>query len=152
VLSAPEVDDRFGAVVALAPAGNSKPLPGILPVTLTFAWKREVPTLFLVAEDDPATPLPGQYELFERTPSSKRMLILRNADHGHFGDEIEPGQCPPEQAHLFTRALALGHMDAVLKEEAGARWLLTNDPAAVLRERGVDAIEYRGGLAGAEPT
>jgi pimeloyl-ACP methyl ester carboxylesterase len=45
-LSTLEVDDRFRAMVALAPAGNSKPLPGIIPATLTFAWKREVPRSF----------------------------------------------------------------------------------------------------------
>jgi dienelactone hydrolase len=145
VLAAPEVDDRFGAVVALAPAGNSRPLPGILPVTLTFAWKREVPTLFLVADRDEATPLPGQYELFERTPSAKRMLVLRNAGHGHFGDQIEPGLCPPEQAHLFTRGLALAHLDAVLKGDRAAERLLADDPAGVLRERGVDASVHTGG-------
>jgi dienelactone hydrolase len=41
-LAAPEVDDRFRAVLALAPVGNSKPLPGILLAALTLAWKREV--------------------------------------------------------------------------------------------------------------
>ena len=144
VLATPEVDDRVGAVVAMAPAGTSKPLPGILPLTLTFAWRREVPTLFLVAEHDTATPLPGQYELFERTPSSKRMLILRNAGHGHFGDDIEPGQCPPEHAHVFTRGLALAHMDAALKDGEAAWRFLAGDVAAVLRERGVDAIAHVG--------
>jgi dienelactone hydrolase len=147
VLAAPEVDDRVGAVVALAPAGNSRPLPGILPVTLTFAWQREVPTLFLVAERDEATPLPGQYELFERTPSDRSMFVLGNAGHGHFGDQIEAGLCPPAQAHLFTRGLVLAHLDAVLKGETAARRFMADDPVAALRERGVDATAYGGGLA-----
>jgi len=143
VLATPEVDDRFGAVVALAPAGNSKPLPGILPVTLTFAWKREVPTLFLVAERDGATPLPGMYELFERTPSSKRMFILRGAGHGHFGDQIEEDEhCKREHAHLFTLGLGLAHLDAVLKQNPAAQRFLASDPTAALRERGVDSIAY----------
>src|SRR6266851_939557 len=78
-LATPEVDERCSAVVALAPGGNSKPLPGIIPATLTFTWKRSVPTLFLVAEHDQYTPLPGQYQLFDRTPSAKQMFILRQA-------------------------------------------------------------------------
>ena len=147
-LSALEVDDRFRAVLALAPAGNSKPLPGIIPATLTFAWKREVPALYLVAERDRFTPLSGQYELFERTPSRKRMFILRHADHQHFADEIpEPGLCPPERAHLFTRGLGLAHFDAVLTENDAAVRFMGDDPAAVLRERGVDAVEYPDGGA-----
>ena len=142
-LSALEVDDRFGAIVALAPAGNSKPLPGIIPATLTFAWRREAPALFLVAERDRFTPLAGQYELFERTPARKRMFVLGHADHQHFADQFDdPGQCTPEQAHLFTRGLALAHFEAVLNGNAAARELLYSDPAAVLRARGVDAVEH----------
>ena len=140
VLATPEADDRIRAVVALAPAGNSKPLPGIIPATLTFEWKRDVPTLFLVAERDRFTPLAGQYELLERSRSSKRMFILRGADHEHFGDRIdEPGACPPEHAHLFARGLALAHFDAVLRGDDAARAFLRGDPVAALRERGVDA-------------
>ena len=142
-LATPEVDDRIGALLALAPAGNSKPLPGIIPATLTFAWSREVPTLFLVAERDRFTPLPGEYELFERTPSRKRMFVLRYADHQHFADQIDdPGMCSPEHAHLFTRALGLAHFEAMLKGNEAAHRFLENDPASLLRERGVEAIEY----------
>jgi pimeloyl-ACP methyl ester carboxylesterase len=109
--------------LALAPAGNSRPLPGIIAATLTFAWKREAPTLFLVAERDRFTPLSGQDELFERAPSAKRMFILRDADHQHFADQIdEPGNCPPEDAHLFARGLARA-MDAALTPfPIGATW------------------------------
>jgi pimeloyl-ACP methyl ester carboxylesterase len=142
-LATPEVDDRIGALLALAPAGNSKPLPGIIPATLTFTWKREVPTLFLVAERDRFTPLAGQYELFERTPSRKKMFVLRHADHQHFADRIdEPGLCSPEHAHLFTRGLGLAHFEAVLKGNRAAEQFMAGDPVAALRERGVDAIEY----------
>jgi dienelactone hydrolase len=140
VLATPEADGRIRAVLAMAPAGSSKPLPGIIPATLTFDWTRDVPTLFLVAERDRFTPLAGQYELFERTRSSKRMFILRGADHQHFGDQIdEPGACPPEHAQLFTRGLGLAHMDAVLKEGDAARTFISGDPLAAVRERGVDA-------------
>lgn len=140
VLATPEADDRIRAMLAMAPAGNSRPLPGIIPATLTFAWQRDVLTLFLVAERDRFTPLAGQYELLRRTRSSKRMFILRGADHQHFGDQIdEPGACRPEHAHLFTRGLGLAHMDAVLKGDRPAQRFLADDPVAALRERGVDA-------------
>ena len=141
-LSTLEADDRFGALIALAPAGNSKPLPGIIPATLTFAWKRDVPTLLLVAERDRFTPLPGQYELLERTPSrNKKMFVLRHADHQHFADEVDdPGPCSPEAAHTFTRGLSLAHLDAVLREDAAASLFMESDPIDSLREHGVDAF------------
>jgi dienelactone hydrolase len=121
-----EVDDRLRALVALAPAGNSRPLPGIIP-----------------AERDRFTPLAGIYELFERTPSRKRLFILRGADHGHFADDVgEPGGCSAEAAHLFTRTLTLAHLDAELRDNGGGRQFFANDPTAVLRAQGVDAIEY----------
>jgi dienelactone hydrolase len=144
VLATLETDARFGAVVALAPAGNSKPLPGIIPATLAFAWKREVPALYLVAERDRFTPVAGQLELFARTPSRKAMFILREADHGHFADDIaEPGLCPPERAHLFTRGLALAHLDAVLKEDRAAARFMARDAASALRDRSIDAFEHQ---------
>ena len=141
-LSTLEADDRFGALVALAPAGNSKPLPGIIPATLTFAWKRDVPTLFLVAERDRFTPLAGQHELLERTPSrKKKMFVLRNADHQHFADQVDdPGLCSPEAAHAFTRGLSLAHLDSVLREDEAASRFMESDPVSSLRERGVDAF------------
>ncbi len=49
VLAAPEVEPRVGAVVALAPGGSSRPMPGVLALTLAFGWGRDVPTLVLAA-------------------------------------------------------------------------------------------------------
>ncbi|HEY8787134.1 MAG TPA: hypothetical protein VIN63_11715 [Candidatus Limnocylindria bacterium] len=70
------------------------------------------------------------------------MFILRYADHQHFADQIdEPGLCPPESAHLFTRGL--GHFDAVLEGKQAAQQFIEGDPAAMLRERGVDAVGVR---------
>jgi fermentation-respiration switch protein FrsA (DUF1100 family) len=107
-----------------------------------------VPTLFLVAERDRFTPLAGQYELFERTPSQKRMFVLRHADHQHFADLIQdPGLCSPEHAHLFTRGLGLAHFDAVLNDSEAARHFMEDDPAAAVREHGVDAVEYGNAVA-----
>jgi dienelactone hydrolase len=144
VLATLEVDERPSAVIALAPGGNSKPLPGIIPAQLTFAWHRGVPTLFLVAERDQYTPLDGQYELFDRTPSSKRMFILRGADHGHFGEQIDDQSgCSAEAAHTFTRGLALAHLDATLKADSAAQRFLADEAMPALGERGVGALEHR---------
>lgn len=163
-LAAAEVEPRIASVVALAPAGSSRPKPGILPVKLTFVRSRDVPTLYLVAEDDIHLPLSGMLELFERTPGAKRMLILRRADHGHFMDHVEEGHealrkmswtgelawiaremrpitefCSGDQAHAFARALALSHLDATLKHAGDAQHFLDGDIEAELAARGVEA-------------
>jgi predicted dienelactone hydrolase len=140
VLAAPETDDRFRAVLALAPAGSSNPLPGIIPATLTFAWRRDVPAMLLAAERDRFTPVAGVREVFERAPSPKWMFVLGGADHGHFSDDVgDEAACPRDRAHDFTRTLGLAHFDAVLKDDAPARRFLADDVAAQLRARGVDA-------------
>jgi len=161
-LAATEVEQRIRAVVALAPGGSSQPRPGILPVKLTFNWGRDVPTLYLVAENDVSLPLAGMYESFERTPATKQMFILRRADHMHFMDDVEemheavrttpwtgelawmPKEmlpiaelCSGEQAHMFVRGLTLCHLDAVLKREENARQFLQGDVEAELARRDV---------------
>jgi predicted dienelactone hydrolase len=142
VLAAPETDDRFRAVLALAPGGSSNPLPGIIPSTLTFAWKRAVPTMILAAERDRFIPLPNVRNVFDRAPSPKRMFVLGGADHGHFSDDVgDEAACTREHAHDFTRTLGLAHFDAALNGDPAAIRFLANDPAAALRARGVDATE-----------
>ncbi|MDQ6933440.1 MAG: dienelactone hydrolase family protein [Candidatus Eremiobacteraeota bacterium] len=166
-LASTDADQRIGSVVALAPAGSSRPKPGILRVNLSFDRGREVPTLYLVAENDTSLPLDGMYELFERTPMRKQMLILRRADHLHFLDNVEhehetvrnmpftgelawiPKEMPPiaelcsgEQAHLFVRGLTLCHMDATLKKRNEAQRFLDGDVRGELAVRRVDAIQY----------
>ncbi len=167
-LATPEVESRIRAVVALAPAGSSQPKAGVIPAKLTFAWGREIPTLFLVAENDVPLPLDGMYEIFERTPSAKQMVILRRADHYHFLDNVEEVHeavrattfpqflawmtaemrpiselCSGEQAHLLVRGLTLSHMDAVLKEHPEARQFLRGDIEAELAARGVDVLVHK---------
>jgi len=169
-LAAPEVEPRIRAVVAHAPGGSSKPKPGILPATLTFKWARDVPTLYLVAENDVSLPLTGMYELFDRTPATKHMVILRQADHAHFMDDVEEmhetvrhmrftgdlawlpkdmrpiGElCSGEQAHVFARGLTLCHMDATLKGEDQAQRFLAGDVKTELAARGVDVIVHTSG-------
>ena len=164
-LAAPEMDARIRAVVALAPGGSSKPKPGIIPATLTFAWGRDVPTLYLTGEDDIFIPLAAVRELYERTAGTKRLIVLRRADHLHFMDHVEEEHeasrtltwtgelawvaneirpmaelCSGERAHLFTRGLTLAHMDAVLRTSADARGFLDGDVAAELARRGVEAF------------
>jgi predicted dienelactone hydrolase len=167
-LAAPDLEPRLRAVVALAPGGASHRKPGMIPATLRFAWGRDVPTLYLVAEDDTSLPLAGMYELFDRTPAAKRMMILRRADHMHFLDEVEvmheavrsmpfsgelawlPREmrpvaelCPGEDAHVFARGLTLCHLDAVLKEREGARRFLTGDIERELSARGIETVEVK---------
>jgi dienelactone hydrolase len=164
-LATPEIDSRIRAVVALAPGGTSNPRPGILPVKLTFQWGHEVQALYLVAENDVPLPLAGMYELFERAPSPKQMVILRRADHLHFIDNVEqehetfrtvlmPAEvaqmqkemrpitelCSGEQAHLWVRGLTLAHMDAFLRDRQEAHLFLTGDVEGEMKKRGVEVI------------
>ena len=166
-LAATAVEPRIRAVVALAPGGSSRVKPGILPVTLDFRWGRDVPTLYLAAENDVSLPLDGMCELFARAPETKQMLILRRADHLHFMDNVEevhetvrtmpwtgeldwiPKEmrpiaelCSGDQAHVFARGLTLGHMDATLRRQDEARRFLAGDLAGELAARGVDAIVH----------
>lgn len=167
-LAATQVEPRIRAVVALAPGGSSQTKPGMLRVTLTFNPARDVPTLYLVGENDASLPLAGMYEIYERTPSTKQMLILRRADHMHFMDNVEqlheavrtiewPGElawlpkemlpieelCSGEQAHLFVRGLTLCHMDAVLRRQEEAQRFLAGDLEAELAARGVAVILHQ---------
>jgi dienelactone hydrolase len=141
-LATPEVDGRIRAVVALAPAGSHRPPPNIIPAKLTFTWGHDVPTLYLVAEDDTALPLATMYELFERTRATKRMVILRRADHQHFEDEVTQtaGRCSGEPAHVFTRGLTLCHLDATFGRQEEAQRFWSGDVEGELAVRGVDAI------------
>lgn len=168
-LAAPEFDQRIKAVVALAAGGTSNPRPGILPVKLRFQWGRAVPVLYLAAESDVPLPLAGMYELFERAPAPKQLVILRRADHMHFVDDVEQAHeafrtmspvpseladmqremipiaqlCSGEQAHLWTRGLALAHMDAFLKDQREAKQFLAGDIEGELAKRGVEVILHR---------
>jgi dienelactone hydrolase len=167
-LAAPDAIQDIRAVAALAPAGASKRKRGILPVELSFAWARDVSTLYLVAENDTALPLEGMYELFERTPSTKRMAILRRADHSYFMDDavalhealrttpltgdlaemqrdMQPATklCSEQLAHSFVRGLTVCHMDAALRgmEKAQRFWL--GDLESELAGRGILATVHR---------
>lgn len=167
-LALPDVEPQIGAVVTLAPGGASNPKPGILPATLAFNWRRDLRTLYLVAENDTSLPLTGMYELFERTPGTKQMVILRLADHLHFVDNVEELHeafrtiplsaelaaiqnemlpinqlCSGEEAHEFARGLTLAHLDANLKRRPEAQRFLTGDIEAQLDKRGIAAFVHK---------
>jgi dienelactone hydrolase len=167
-LAAADVEPRIGAVVALAPGGSSRPRPGILPLKLAFSSGRDIPTLYLVAENDTSLPLAGMDEIFERDPATRRMVILRRADHCHFMDNVEQAHeamramsssgdlawiremrpiaelCTQDKAHEFTRGLALCHLDAALRGHEGAQRLLDGDLEHVLAARGIEAMVRHG--------
>jgi dienelactone hydrolase len=156
-------DRRIRAALPLAPAGGENPLgANVLGEALDFAWGRDVPTLFLVADQDSLLPLPGMHELHGRTQASKKMVILGDADHLHFCDNVEQvhetfrmmppdpffdpvvknirpiGElCPGAHAHDLVRGLGLAHMDAVLKGDERAAALLGGDVRALMAGRGV---------------
>ena len=167
-LAAPDAVHQIQAVVALAPGGSSNPRPGILPGKLAFKWGRDVPTFLLVADNDVCLPIDGMYEIFERIPAAKRMVILRRADHMHFMDNVEQLHeavrtsppwipeldylqkemrpiaelCTGEQSHLFVRGLTVAHFDAVLKQNDEARRFLAGNIQAELASRGVEAFVH----------
>jgi dienelactone hydrolase len=167
-LATPDIEQRIRAVVALAPGGSSHPRPGVLPLKLNFIWGRDLPTLYLVAENDVSLPLSGMYEIFQRTPATKQMVILRRADHLHFIDDVEQMHetlrkmplteelewlrkemhpiaelCSGEQAHVFLRALTLCHLDATLKQQQDARRFLAGDIEGELATRGVEVVVHK---------
>ena len=107
------------------------------------------------------------FELFERTPATKQMMVLCRADHAHFMDNVEELHesfrtmpvsgpllqlqketlpiselCSGQKSHLFTRGLTLAHMDATLGCKIEARQFLSGDLQAELAARGVDALAH----------
>jgi dienelactone hydrolase len=166
-LAVPEQEPRVRAVVALAPGGSSRPLPGVLPLTLAFGWEHVVPTLILTGDCDVPVPVDGVRDIFARAPEPKRMFVLRRADHQHFADAVEtshealramtlPGEaawmtaamlpiselCPGEHGHLFARGLTVAHLDSVLRGDARAHEFLASRAELALAARGVAAEQF----------
>jgi dienelactone hydrolase len=156
---------RIRAALVLAPAGGSG-LAETNPLAraLVFDWGRDVPVLYVVADRDSLLPLPTMHDLFERTRSQKRLVVLRDTDHMHFCDRAEMVHemfrtvpMVPELQRLAPAippfdelaaeaptlgaigALGLAHMDAALRADEGAAGFLAADLAAVLAARGVAA-------------
>jgi dienelactone hydrolase len=157
------LDRRIRAALPLAPAGGKSPLPtAVLREALDFAWERDIPTLYLVADRDTLLPLEGMRELLADTRGNKRMVVLADADHMHFCDEVEsvhemfrsmppPGPfteiaksvppvdtlCPGTHAYDFNRALGLAHMDASLRGNEEAASFLAGDLPQAFADRGI---------------
>jgi hypothetical protein len=121
----------------------------------------------LAGELDVSIPLDGVYELFARTRGTKRMFVLRRADHQHFLDDVEgaheavraatfPGEATwipaamlpmgeltsGEQAHLFVRGLTLAHLDATLRGSESAVSYLAGDVESELASRNIEAYAH----------
>ena len=152
-------DRRIRATLALAPGGIADPPPGVIRMPMSFDRGRDVPTLFLAAERDALIPLDQLRQLVARIASTKKMVVLRNADHFHFCDRVEEvhetfrrmphvdgtprlppiGElCAERCGHLFVRGLGLAHMDTFLKRVPAAADFLAGDLAATLRMHGVE--------------
>jgi len=158
-------DRRIRAAVPLAPAGGWTPISDAFTVPDgDFAWGRDVPTLYIVADRDTLLPLRGTRQLFERTQSRKRLVVLKNADHMHFCDRVEEIHeifrqmpqdrifepirskippitelCPGEHALDAIRGLALAHFDAHLRSNGAAAALVRGDVVGRLAARGIAA-------------
>ncbi|WP_249674792.1 alpha/beta hydrolase family protein [Pseudomonas abieticivorans] len=95
-LCAPAWDTRIAAIVPMCPANSMAPTvdPSSSALDIDWAWNRPTPTLQLVADRDALLPLYGQLNAFRSIPVGawKRMVILANADHNHFVDNIDVGQ------------------------------------------------------------
>lgn len=165
-LAAAAADARIRAVLPLAPAGGAPAGVGDpLPDLLQLDWGRDAPTCYLVAERDSLLPLAGMHGLFERTRSSKRLAVLRNADHQHFADDAERTHelvrmlagmappalgehvpalppfaelCPADHGYHFTRAFGLAHFDAHLRGSPEADAFLESGAGEALAARGID--------------
>ena len=88
-----ETDTRIKAILPLAPAGgragdDENPLPS----ALSFDWQRTVPAFYIVSDLDSILPLIGMQDLYQRNPEPKITVVLENADHFHFNDNVEATQ------------------------------------------------------------
>ena len=88
-----ETDDRIKAILPLAPAGGGTgDAEDPLASALSFDWCQKVPALYIVSDLDSILPLSGMYDLYHRNPEPKIVVILENADHFHFNDDVEANQ------------------------------------------------------------
>ena len=111
---APAVEPRVKAAIPLCPAGGDSPIyPRNSELTrlLNFDWPSDVSTLHGVADRDSWLPLYGHLGMFSRIPGNKRMVILQNADHNHFCDDIDV-------AHQWFKELTLANVEYMGTEEA----------------------------------
>lgn len=94
---APSIDPRVTAIVPLCPGNNDAPIhhatEPIMVDQIDLDWKYPAAALQIVADRDSLVPLYGQLALHERLPTqTKQLVILADADHNHFVDDVEGGQ------------------------------------------------------------
>jgi len=90
-LIAPSVEPRVRVIAPMCPAGGISPIaPGrnVLAEELDLGWPADVQCLHMVADRDAWLPLYGHLGMFARFQSPSKMVILLNADHNHFVDDI----------------------------------------------------------------
>lgn len=102
------IDPRVRAIVPLCPVGGPGPLAfkGVpcLSRYLEDGWQSVAEITTLVADQDSWLPLYGQIDLFARLQApSKRLIVLRGADHLHFIDAVTESHA---SFAAFTRRLA----------------------------------------------
>jgi predicted dienelactone hydrolase len=160
-LATTAADPRIRAVFALAPAGgDGGALTGpddprsTMHDMLELDWTRPVHVLTLVADGDTVLPYPMMTDLLATSPAIDRLVVLTNADHYHFCDNVElvhdlmssmMGEgakraselVPGDHAYTMTTALGLAHFDASLRGQSGAADFLAQDLEALFRERGI---------------
>jgi predicted dienelactone hydrolase len=161
-LAAVAADDRFAAALPLAPGGGDVGnIDGIdVRDTLELDWGRVVPTLFMAADGDSILGLDGIRDLFVRTPSATGLVVLHDADHFHFQDDVESmhdlmstimgGTLRPSselmsgaEAYQLIDGVGLAHFDAHLRGLDEAADLLDDDLQAMLAGRGIDVEVVR---------
>jgi len=110
---APAVEPRVKATIPLCPAGGPSPIyprDNEFSRLITFAWPDDTSCLQGVADRDSWLPLYGQLDMFSRIKNKKRMVILQNADHNHFCDDLDI-------AHSWFKDLTLANADFMGTEE-----------------------------------
>ena len=156
-------EPRIRAALPLAPAGGWTPMPAEpLREALDFAWGRDVPTLYLVADRDTLLPLRGMRELHDKTPGREAhgradqrrphaFLRSGRGDPRAVPHDAAAGRvrrasrracrrsassCRRRHGYLFIRGLGLAHMDAVLRGDAGGEGRCSTTPWRVMAARG----------------
>jgi dienelactone hydrolase len=116
-LLVPNLDKRIRAVAPMCPSGGETPIypPGHNHArdALNFEWRKDVATMFMVADRDSWLPLYGQIELFSRAQGDKYMFVLREGNHNHFADDIP-------SAHKFLRDFTRNL--AEIEADGGVDW------------------------------
>ena len=87
-----ESDARIKAILPLAPAGGAVDHENPMATSLSFDWQRPIPCLYIVSDLDSILPIAGMRDLYRRNPEPVLGIVLENADHFHFNDNVEATQ------------------------------------------------------------